>query len=335
MNDKLKSAVPVIDISGYFSGRMEQKLDIARQIDAAARAVGFFVVSGHGVDTGLIADTHRVSKAFYDLPQDGKNAYYSGSQALYRGYFALGGLAASQSIEERKSAPDYREMYVAAKQHFDRSDPYYQTEAAGKIFAPNIWPQVIPGFEETWVRYYAAMEKLAETLIHLCALALKLQEDWFDAKFANHMSTMAVTNYPDQLEPPLPGQLRCGAHTDYGALTLLMAEDKPGGLEVLTKDGEWAPVPMVPNTFIVNLGDLMQRWTNDVWISSMHRVANPPSDKANDSRRQSLIYFLHPNHDAVIECIPSCAGGEGARYEPITTQRHLFAKISRMQDVKN
>ena len=141
-----------------------------------------------------------------------------------------------------------------------------------------------------------------------------------------------MTNYPDQDKAPVEGQLRAGAHTDYGALTLLKSENKPGSLEVMNKSGQWEAVPMLPNTYVVNIGDLMARWTNDRWVSTMHRVGNPPREQAMGSRRQSLIFFFHPNYDARIECIPSCFGDK-AKYGPITTSEHLMSKIQKMQEV--
>jgi isopenicillin N synthase-like dioxygenase len=169
--------------------------------------------------------------------------------------------------------------------------------------------------------------------MRLFAMALDLDEFWFDDKIDKHMTNFVVSNYPDQPHELPEGQLRAGAHTDYGSLTIIKAEDKPGGLEVLDSEGRWRPVPMVPGTFVVNLGDLMARWTNDHWVSTMHRVVNPPRDKAIGSRRQSLIFFHQPNYDAIIECLPSCLDNGRAKYAPITSGEHLLMKMQKMQDV--
>jgi isopenicillin N synthase-like dioxygenase len=122
------------------------------------------------------------------------------------------------------------------------------------------------------------MEQLAQALMRLFALGLDLDEYWFDDKIDKHMTNLTANWYPDQRVRAKPGQLRAGAHTDYGSLTILKTENKPGGLEVQTRQGNWAPVPIIPGTFIVDIGDLMAQWTNDRWISTMHRVANPPRD---------------------------------------------------------
>jgi isopenicillin N synthase-like dioxygenase len=156
------------------------------------------------------------------------------------------------------------------------------------------------------------------------ALALSLDEHWFDDKVDKHISTLQLSNYPDQKIPPQLGQLRASAHSDWGSLTILKTEDRPGGLEVCTDDGAWRPVPFVPDTFIVNIGDLMARWTDDRWVSTLHRVVNPPEEKAHDSRRLSLVFFHQPNYDAVIRQIRPGA----PKYEPITSGDYLRMRIA-------
>jgi isopenicillin N synthase-like dioxygenase len=159
--------------------------------------------------------------------------------------------------------------------------------------------------------------------MRIFALALKLPEDTFDGKIDRHISRLRVRNYPAQDTAPAPGQIRAGAHSDYGSLTILATEDKPGGLQVCNADGHWVDVPVVPGTFIINIGDLMARWTDDAWVSTLHRVVNPPADAGAGSRRQSLVFFHNPNYDAVISSLaPSDAGGPG-KYPPTTSGEHL------------
>jgi isopenicillin N synthase-like dioxygenase len=319
--------VPVIDIFGYFGGSPQERLRIAKDIDAACRNIGFLIISGHQVPETLIDRMTRVSREFFDLPDQTKELSASRDQKVNRGYFKVGGLTVA--YDDRKRAPDYRDMYFASRSEIDENDPYYATPLAKKIFSANIWPDAIPEFEQAWVDYYRAMGELGHVLSHLFALALDLPETYFDALFDKHMSTMAVNNYPDQPDEPLPDQLRCAPHTDYGAFTILKTEDKPGGLEVYSEDGNWQPVPIVPGTYIVNIGDLFARWTNDRWVSPLHRVNNPRRDESEGSRRQSIVFFFHPNYDAVIACLPSCGSDGDAKYSPITAFDHLSAKISR------
>ena len=136
---------------------------------------------------------------------------------------------------------------------------------------------------------------------------------------------MRLINYPQPADEIEPGQLRAGAHTDYGCMTILRTEEALGGLQVQTRAGEWVDVHAVPGSFVVNLGDMMARWTNDRWPATLHRVAVPPSG-AGGTRRQSIVFFHDPRADAVIECLPNCGT---PRYEPVTALEHVQAKAAR------
>ena len=162
----------------------------------------------------------------------------------------------------------------------------------------------------------------------LFAVGLALPENFFQDKIDRHISMFRVLSYPNQLQEPEPGQLRAGAHSDYGSLTIVRVENKPGGLQVCNRAGAWVDVPFVPDSFVVNIGDLMMQWTNDTWISTLHRVANPPREQAGDSLRQSLVFFHQPNYDAVVSCLPGClAPGEVPKYPPISSGDHLRNKF--------
>jgi isopenicillin N synthase-like dioxygenase len=323
-------SVPVVDISGYLRDGANAKARIAREIDDACRTIGFLVVSGHGVPEAATEKADHAARAFFDLPTAVKSGYAPDSSGAYRGYHALETNAIAYSLDNRDAPPDLLERYSIGRVDVDSTDPYYSRNRTAQLaFAPNVWPAEVPDFESAMTDYYRAMDKLALSLMRLFALALGLDEHWFDDKVDRHMTHLVVQNYPDQEKPPLPGQLRCGAHTDYGSMTILKSENKPGGLEVQTSDGTWRPVEAPPGTFIVNLGDLMAQWTNDRWVSTMHRVVNPPRDSAIGSRRQSLIFFHQPNYDAVIECLPSCQQDGVAKYKPITSGEHLYMKVSK------
>jgi isopenicillin N synthase-like dioxygenase len=144
---------------------------------------------------------------------------------------------------------------------------------------------------------------------------------------------LRVRNYPAPQTAPEPGQLRAGAHSDYGSLTILKTEDRPGGLQVCNAAADWVDVPVVDGAFIVNIGDLMARWTNDRWVSTLHRVVNPPPSRAAESRRQSLVFFHNPNYDALIECLPTCRDpAHPPRYEATTSGEHLREQFLRTQN---
>ena len=174
------------------------------------------------------------------------------------------------------------------------------------------------------------MEELSARLMRLFALGLDLPERFFDDKIDRHISHLQANLYPDQDVPPQLDQLRAGAHSDYGSLTVLRQENKPGGLQVKAADGTWSDVETVPHSFVINIGDLMAYWTNDRWRSTLHRVVNPPREAFGSSARISLVFFHQPNHDASVECLPSCVdAGHPAQYAPTTSGAHLLAKINK------
>merc|ERR1711971_293400 len=177
--------------------------------------------------------------------------------------------------------------------------------------------------------YYDHASALAEKLLRAFALALDLEENWFDDKMDRHISALRANNYPSQNGMDVPsGSVRCSAHTDYGTLTVLKSGGP--GLQVAKDKGQpvWHDVPFVENGFVVNLGDLMRRWTNERWSSTLHRVVNPPPEEARDwGRRMGLAFFHNLNKDALVETIPSCITKEqGQLYEPIVPGEFLMLK---------
>jgi isopenicillin N synthase-like dioxygenase len=197
-------------------------------------------------------------------------------------------------------------------------------------YTPNLWPGRPAGFRAAIEAYYAAMERLTAVLMELFAIGMDLPPGYFVERFADHNSTLRLAHYPPQERPPEAGQLRAGAHTDYGALTILLGQDRPGGLQVQAPSGAWIEARTRPGAFVVNIGDLMMRWSNDTRVSTPHRVANPPERAGEASRRLSFAYFCNPNDDLLIECLPSCASAERPpRHPPVRAGRHRFEKIER------
>ena len=153
-----------------------------------------------------------------------------------------------------------------------------------------------------------------------------VDEHFFDDKIDRHITAMRLNFYPAQTEVPLPGQLRAGEHTDYGNFTILNGENAPGGLQVLARGGDWVDVETEPSSFVVNIGDLLMRWTNDRWLSNMHRVVNPPPGAAAGRPRLSIAFFNHPNYDALIECLPTQGA---ARHAPVLSGDYRDVKYAK------
>ena len=295
----MPESLPIIDLA---AGDGESwPAETVAAVREACEATGFFLIVGHGVAESEIAPIYRASRDFFDLPAAEKARVAEiGS--------VPGGLAHCPFKVERLAATLGEETPGDLKETLDY----------GPGFLADAWPADLPVLRESWLDYYACMEQLAARLRSLFAVALGLAPDFFEAHFGQHLSSLRVLNYPDQSAAPEVGQLRAGAHTDYGFLTILKSEDAPGGLQLLNMAGEWVDVPALPGAFVVNIGDALMRWTNDRWISTLHRVVNPPPDARGSTRRQSIAFFHNPSPDAELACLPGFESAEGAaKYPPI------------------
>jgi isopenicillin N synthase-like dioxygenase len=325
------TGVPIIDFAAFRRGNTADRRVVARAVDEACRSIGFLVITGHGVPADLIAEVDAASRRFFDLPLATKMAVARPAPDVTRGYIALEGEAVARSRGDATPG-DLNESFMIGPVDVPAGDPYFTAAAAGKHFAPNLWPAEPADLKPAYIAYFRAMAVLAADLMRSFALALALAPDFFDDKIDRHISRLRVRNYPAPTRPPEPGQLRAGAHSDYGSLTILRAEDRPGGLQAFDQTAGWLDVPVVPDCFIVNIGDLMAQWTNDAWVSTLHRVVNPPAERAADSRRQSLVFFHNPNYDAPVACLPSCCSADRPpKYLPTTSGAYLRDRFTATQ----
>jgi isopenicillin N synthase-like dioxygenase len=301
---------PVVDIAPFFAGADDAKRAVACELAWACEDTGFYLIRGHGVDPGLIDRMAALTRAFFALPEDTKLRCAAVGNAP--GYRPLASRVLGASLDA-VTPPDIKEGF-----------------SMGPPSGPNVWPEQPHGFRETWTTYYAAMEALAAALMRLSALALGMPEGFFEPTIDRHPTHLNANGYPALHGPALPGQFRAGAHTDYGALTILWKDAGAGSLEVRCKDGGWRAITPQPGCFIVNLGDLMARWTNDRWVSTLHRVVISPDPADEAHARLSLPYFFVPNHDATIATIPTCIDRDHpARYEPVTTHDYIMMKVNK------
>ncbi|MDR4307220.1 isopenicillin N synthase family oxygenase [Chelatococcus sambhunathii] len=319
--------VPVIDLTPYREGTAEGKAKVAADVGQACRDIGFLVVSGHGVPEELIKKTYDVSKEFFALPHGEKVKADRPAPDQVRGYSAVGGEGLSYSLDE-PTPPDIKESLSIGPVDVPARDPYFTSAEAGPHFAPNVWPEKPAELKPVWEQYFREVDRLATDMMRIFALALDLDENYFDGTIDKNISMMRVLRYPRQTEQPLPNQLRAGAHSDYGSMTILRKELSDGSLQVKNLAGDWVSVPVVEGSFIINIGDLMQQWTNDLWRSTVHRVVNPDFDSPENVDRMSIVFFHQPNFDAVVECLPSCQSSENPpKYGPISSGDHLRSKF--------
>ncbi|WP_327118470.1 isopenicillin N synthase family oxygenase [Nocardia sp. NBC_01730] len=313
--------VPVIDISTRAEGIGRAAL--ADAIGTACADSGFFVIVGHGVRPELIERMYSVTKEFFRLPDAEKNdvAHRPGVSGFRR----FGGTTA-QSLDQQ-TPPDLCEAFGV---HVTGDMSEVERARLGDYSATwqlaNAWPSVPTAFKDTWHEYMTTMADLSADLMRLFALALELEEEYFDDKFANHVSSLVANYYYPQVTEPLPGQLRRGAHTDFGGLTVLYQEDHLSGLQVLHGSDQWRDVRAIPGSFVVNIGDLMALWTGGRWVSTMHRVVNP--EHGDISSRLSIPFFYQPNHDAIVEPLPSTAPTDGSA--PVIAGKWIAEKMAKL-----
>lgn len=318
------SDLPVINIAPFFNGTEKDKAEIAEQIDKACRETGFFSITGHGADEDIMAATRAATIAFFAQDAEEKLKVERPPQKVSRGYnrFMDRSLSYSLGVE---APPDLQEAFAFGPDEFDGSD-WEPGDPKTAMLAPNRWPENPPEFKKTILAFDAEMRALGDRMLDILAFALKIDRSYFTGKFDHQSSVGRLIRYPAQKSSPEEGQLRAGAHTDYGTLTFLRGDVVPGGLQVQTRSGDWIDVATPENGFICNIGDALARWTNDQWVSTLHRVGNPP-DLAQSTDRISLVYFHSPNHDALIECLPHCAGEDGPKYPPVTFAEHYLGKV--------
>ncbi|RZO39004.1 MAG: isopenicillin N synthase family oxygenase [Rhodospirillaceae bacterium] len=306
----VESALPIIDVSALRGGDADARRAVGREFRRACLDLGFMYVVGHGVDRALRAEVFAQSAAFFATSDEKKLAIDMSLSPYNRGYEPLGG----QTLEDG-APPDLKEgFYIGEEISLDHP----RLREGSFNLGPNQWPADLPGFETTMMTYYAEMLALGETLMQGIALSLGLEGDYFADFCRDPLTALKLLYYPPQPANPDPGEKGCGAHTDFGGITMLMQDDN-GGLQVLGNDGRWLHAPPVPDAYVVNLADMISRWTNDMYRSTLHRVIN-----VSGTERYSVPFFFsgRPAHEVVaLDCC--LADGETPKYPPTTVEKHM------------
>lgn len=312
--------IPLIDIADFDPKSGKAGFEVIHNWRKALDSIGFVTIRGHGISEHLTADLYREATAFFERPLEEK-LLHSVSNPNERGsvgYIPPLGENVGRTSGEG-DAPDIVESLSfsdIAEMASDERPPRYRSSGLS------------PELADAAKAYADAAYALGLRLMRLSAAALGLASDYFDALYSPMQHKLRLAYYPEQLVSPAPGQLRNAAHTDFAGFTILLQDSAPGGLQVLLPDGSWENVPSVPGALVINTGDLLQRWTNDRWISNVHRVVNPPIESRGSSRRLSIVFFTGPRDDAIISCLPGCSSEDRpARYPPITAGEHIRAKI--------
>ncbi|XGV96949.1 MAG: isopenicillin N synthase family dioxygenase [Leptolyngbya sp. BL-A-14] len=311
------SQIPIIDLSGLRSPKLSDRQAVAAAIRHASHQVGFFYIANHGVPADAIADTFAQTKRFFDQPLAFRDTVAIARSPISRGYEAIGQQALDQN-------PDLKEGYYIG---VDRGRDDLLVQAGTPNHGANQWPN-LPGWREPLEAYFTLMLDLSTQLMRALALSLDLDEHYFDPMIDNSMSVLRLLHYPPHPANAMEHQLGCGAHTDWGSITILL-QDQVGGLEVRNANGEWIAAKPIPDTFVINLGDMMARWTNDYYQSTPHRVVN-----RSGKERYSIPFFFDPNYHALVECLPTCqSDGKPPKYAPITAGKHIMEMYRKTYDV--
>ena len=311
---KTAQRLPVIDFTDAFSPLLAKREAVAWEIHKIARDVGFFYVSGHGVAPGLIEAQFDWARQLFALPQASKDAFDMARSPSGYGYERIG-----SQVLDTDSASDLKEGFQFG---FDIAADHPYVQQGQMRYGHNLWPQDLPGFRAHSEQYYAAMRSLSHRLLAVIALSLHLPEDFFEYALQTPIATQRMLHYPPQPAHAAHNQIGAGAHTDWGLVTIL-AQDQVGGLEICNADGDWVRATPIDGTFVVNIGDLLQRWSNDLYHSNPHRVLND-----NPVPRYSLPFFQDGDQAVIINCLPSCCSAERpARYAPCSIGEYLRAKV--------
>lgn len=302
-------SIPVVDIS---------RDDAPARIARACEEHGFLSITGHDVDPALLESAWADARVFFDLPLEHKMKVAMPAPGYPYGYSPMQGETLARS--QGKTAQPDRKQSLAIGPVDPPRHPFVDADEEF-AWSPNQWPDSPASLRSSWSARYRAMSDLAARLLSLMARSLDLPARYFDPLIDRHTSAMRALDYPGRdTSEPRPSELGASAHTDYGTLTILEVDAHEAGLEVQALDGSWIPVMPPSGALVVNLGDAMERWTNDRWRSTMHRVVVP------NRRRQSIAFFHNANWDAVIECLEPCRG-DGPKYAPIAAGPHLMHKF--------
>ncbi|MCS6990557.1 MAG: isopenicillin N synthase family oxygenase [Chitinophagales bacterium] len=307
------SYVPIIDLNDFLSGHVEKKRRFVKELGDAYHEVGFVIVRNHGISERLIEDLYREVKAFFSLPLEIKLKYERKELNGQRGYVPFG-----REHAKHTTVPDLKEFFQFGQTVTD-GDPIKAE------YPDNVWVEELPGFNEVMVNAFRSFEIAGNHLLRAIALYLELPENYFEKKVHNGNSILRAIHYPPITSDP-GSALRAEQHEDINLITLLVGASAEG-LEILTVEGNWVPVTALPGQIVVNVGDMLQRLTNNRLRSTTHRVVNPPPELWHTSR-YSIPFFLHPRSDMRLDCLGSCISLENPRrYEPITAGEYLNERL--------
>ncbi|MEO0349122.1 MAG: 2-oxoglutarate and iron-dependent oxygenase domain-containing protein [Cyanobacteria bacterium P01_A01_bin.15] len=308
--------IPIIDFSLFLTGSSKDRQQVAQEIFQACHQVGFLYLKNHGIPQTAIVQAFEQSHVFFGLSLAEKQRLAWSSAHSNQGYIGV-----EQERLDEAQPGDLKEAFNIT-QEFSLAD---STTGYG--------PANCPLFHQTFAEFFALCAATAGQVFRAFACALALPDDYLIKRHQTNDYTLRLLHYPPLGVLPAPGQLRAGAHSDYGSLTLLF-QDSVGGLEIQRTSGDWIAAPVVCDTILINIGDLMERWTNGVFRSTRHRVRLPQGVQAQDNStslgpgRNSIAFFCQPDADVDIVCLPTCSDDQNPpKYPPVKSGDYLLSRL--------
>jgi isopenicillin N synthase-like dioxygenase len=313
----LPDAIPSLDLADFTSGDPARKAKFVNDLGNAYQTIGFVALKNHGLSDELTDRLYRDVRAFFALPDDVKQQYEFPELAGQRGYIGKG-----KEHAKGRNTGDLKEFYHVGQEVDDPTDP------VAKEYPANIWPKELPSFEETALTAYRTLEAAGKQVLRALAIYLSMPEDYFEDKVKNGNSILRPIHYfPIENPEAVPADaVRAAEHGDINLITLLMGASADG-LQVKRRDGAWIPITALPEQVVVNVGDMLQRLTNGVLKSTIHRVVNPPREKMNTSRF-SVPFFMHPRSEMSLAALPQTVTADNPKQmEDITAGEFLNERL--------
>lgn len=302
--------VPELSLRAYTQGTGDERRRFIDDLFIGLKQYGFIILKDHPIDVKLLKQAYDYSRKFFELPGDVKHAYADRNGAGQRGYTAFG----KEHAKDAK-VPDLKEFW-----HVGRELP--EAHRLKEFFPDNVWPTEIPEFKPTFQNLFQALDDTGRIMLEALTGPLEVEKDYFSKMTENGSSILRLLHYPPIPATADPRSIRAAAHEDINLITLLVSASA-SGLQLLNRNGEWLNIESDPENIIVDSGDMLARITNDVIPATTHRVVNPAGPNTS---RYSMPYFMHPNPDAMLSCLPSCRG-TAAKYPDILANDFLFERL--------
>ncbi|MGD1949818.1 MAG: isopenicillin N synthase family dioxygenase [Leptolyngbyaceae cyanobacterium] len=307
------ASIPIVDFSKFLSNSSTHRQQTIEEIFQACHNVGFLYLSNHGIPTSVIEQAFEQSRIFFELPLAQKQQIAWSSEHSNCGYIGI----ERERLNEAQPG-DLKEAFNITKENLLETNGYPPDAT--------LWPSGYPLFRQTIADFFELCSATAAHIFQAFASALSLPESYFVERHQTQDYTLRLLNYPSLNRLPKSGQLRAGAHSDYGSLTLLF-QNSIGGLEVRNTQVNWIAAPAIPDTILINIGDLMERWSNDVFQSTRHRVRLPDL-KQKQQNRYSIAFFCQPDAEVDIVCLPTCQSKTNpAKYPSVKSGDYLLSRL--------